>query len=83
VLLRWQEAGIAIEVALLHDMADSRRPIDITRPRAFRSLWHRFLAMFGFRRDRIAGFGSYLPEEQVHTGGGYYAGGGYRSGGFG
>jgi hypothetical protein len=59
-LLRWQEAGIAIEAAALIDPA---RPVPITvrKPPLYRQLWQRMLATVGLRRSPLGGFGGVLP----------------------
>lgn len=68
VLLRWQEQGITIwkKSILNHD-----RPTKLTvhRPSRFRAIWYRAMAMFGFRRNSVGGFGSMIPEES--SGGGF------------
>jgi hypothetical protein len=60
-LLRWQQAGIAIEaVSPLTPAAD---PVAITvrRPPMYRLLWQRMLATIGLRRSPLGGFGGVLP----------------------
>jgi len=61
VLLRWQEAGIPIFCA---DKIDESlmRPLQISRPSNFRSLWYRALAFLGLRRGAGGGFGAWPPE---------------------
>jgi hypothetical protein len=60
-LLRWQEAGIEI---LAKSAKDSSPPIHVTvsRPSRFKASWYRALAILGFRRSSVGGFGSYIPE---------------------
>lgn len=60
VLLRWQEAGVAI---LLEDPFADREPraIAVTRPSRFKSVWYRVLALAGFYRNAAGGFGSLIP----------------------
>lgn len=60
VLLRWQEAGISI---LSKSPLNTQEPllIQVARPSRFKSLWYRALALFGFRRSSVGGFGSFVP----------------------
>ena len=61
VLLRWQEAGISIFCATRAD--DSlMEPLRVGKPRNFRSLWYRALALLGLRRGATGGFGAWPPE---------------------
>jgi hypothetical protein len=59
-LLRWQEAGIAIEADAL---ADAAGPLAVTvrKPPMYRQLWQRMLATVGLRRSPLGGFGGVLP----------------------
>jgi hypothetical protein len=60
VLLRWQEAGIAIDGC---DAAGGGRSVvTIKKPRRYKSLWYLALAVFGFRRSSAGGFGSIVPQ---------------------
>lgn len=61
VLLRWQEAGIAI-LSFAESQADPPQPITVTRPSRFRSLIYRAMALAGFRRNSAGGFGGIVPE---------------------
>ena len=36
-------------------------PIQVSRPSQFRGLWYRFLAMLGFKRNPLGGFGGEIP----------------------
>jgi len=65
VLLRWQEAGIRLEV-FLTTLGTPLRELSVKRPSHFRALWHRALAVFGLRRSTVGGFGNW-PHS---TGGG-------------
>jgi hypothetical protein len=67
VLLRWQQAGIAIEWL---DPAAPRpaQAIEVRRPGRFRSLWYRVLALLGLRRHSAGGFGALIPEPGSSSG---------------
>lgn len=72
VLLRWQEAGIAISV---HDVTGSGvTAITVPKPRRFRSFLYRLLAMAGLRRNAAGGFGSHIPMPSSGGSGGYRGG---------
>ncbi len=58
-LLRWQEAGIAIELKALEGGAPA--PIRVTRPRLYKILTQRLLAVAGFKQSPLGGFGGVLP----------------------
>ena len=58
VLLRWQEDGIAIHAASAGNVGSSH-PIQIHRPRLFRTLWYRALALIGLKRGARGGFGAW------------------------
>jgi hypothetical protein len=60
-LLRWQQAGIAIE--MVSPLAPELVPMPITvrKPPMFRMLWQRILATAGLRRSPLGGFGGVLP----------------------
>jgi hypothetical protein len=61
VLLRWQEGGLAIEAK---DLADREPPvpINIARPKRYRSAWHRVLAMLSLSPNPSGGFGDENSE---------------------
>src|SRR5262249_25861499 len=61
VLLRWQEAGIAIFCGEKVDES-LMRPLQVSKPSNFRSLWYRALAFLGLRRGAGGGFGAWPPE---------------------
>ena len=65
VLLRWQEAGIRLEVCGIAEN-EAVRELMVKRPSHFRALWQRALAMLGLRRGASGGFGNW-PHS---TGGG-------------
>jgi hypothetical protein len=65
VLLRWQEAGIRLEVCGIAENGPVRE-LHVTRPSHFRALWQRALAILGLRRAASGGFGNW-PHS---TGGG-------------
>lgn len=61
VLLRWQEAGLAVQ----HKIAGESThpvPISVSRPSQFRAMWYRALAVVGLRRSSVGGFGSFIPS---------------------
>jgi len=60
ILLRWQEAGIAVESKSAR-FGEAPVPIRVTRPYRFRAAWYRALAVLGLRRNDAGGFGSYPP----------------------
>jgi hypothetical protein len=60
VLLRWQEAGIAMEGC--DAGGGGRASVTVSKPRRYRSLWYLALAMFGFYRSSAGGFGSIVPQ---------------------
>lgn len=68
VLLRWQEAGIAIEAFVAG--SPSPEPIVVKKPSSFRSLWARFLVAMGLKRSSAGGFGAAIPVQS--SGGGYH-----------
>lgn len=58
VLLRWQEAGIKLEV--YGTIAGVQpRELSVNRPSHFRALWQRALALLGLRRSVLGGFGDW------------------------
>lgn len=61
VLLRWQEAGIAIR-AYSETEGESPQTIAVARPGHFRSLLYRAFALAGLRRNSAGGFGGIIPE---------------------
>jgi hypothetical protein len=67
VLLRWQEAGVAI-LAYATQSAGPLEPLTVWRPSHFRRLWYRALVLAGLRRHGGGGFGAAVPED---GGGGY------------
>ncbi len=67
VLLRWQEAGIAILSCAVSD--DQPSPIQIQKPNNFRALWYRAMVLAGLRRNSAGGFGAVVPEPS--SSGGY------------
>jgi hypothetical protein len=60
VLLRWQEGGIEILTVSVQDEGEVSRTM-ITRPSRFKASWYRALAILGFRRSGVGGFGSFIP----------------------
>jgi hypothetical protein len=60
-LLRWQQAGIAIESVMPNDPVAQLVPITVRKPFLYRQLWQRLLATMGLRRSPLGGFGGVLP----------------------
>jgi hypothetical protein len=60
-LLRWQRAGVAIEVQHVGS-AGPPRPVTVDRSSGFGRVWQRALALLGLRRSPMGGFGGTLPE---------------------
>lgn len=60
-LLRWQDAGIAIESVDLHAATPRPEPIRVEKPPRFRSAVHSVLALVGLRRGSAGGFGALIP----------------------
>lgn len=72
VLLRWQEAGVAIALC---DVAGSGvAGITVAKPPRFRSFLYRLLAIMGLRRNSAGGFGSSIPMPSSGGSGGYRGG---------
>lgn len=61
VLLRWQEAGVAIQACDVQ-AASAPVPMKVSRPGNFRLLWYRALVLAGLRRNSAGGFGAVVPE---------------------
>jgi len=61
VLLRWQDAGIAI-LAAETGRSEPAVPITVERPSRYRALWYRALAMIGLKRHNVGGFGGFQGE---------------------
>jgi hypothetical protein len=59
VLLRWQEASIQIFLKLVGS-PEPPAEIVVERPSRFRQMWYRALALFGFRRNSVGGFGAFF-----------------------
>ena len=58
VLLRWQEAGIRLEVYGTTGGGELRE-LSVNRPSHFRALWQRALAILGLRHGAFGGFGNW------------------------
>jgi hypothetical protein len=67
VLLRWQEAGINIQVNDPYD-APPPVPLRVTEPSRFRSLWYRASVLVGLRRNSAGGFGGIVPMPSSSSG---------------
>ncbi|MEK6372095.1 MAG: hypothetical protein AABO58_05315 [Acidobacteriota bacterium] len=70
VLLRWQESGIEV---FLQQPGRFAEPLasKVKRPRMFRSVFYRALAMMGLRKNAAGGFGSVIPMPGEGSGGGF------------
>jgi hypothetical protein len=68
VLRRWQDHGLQIRVV---DLATGQTASNVVvpEPSRFRLAWYTAIALLGFRRSRVGGFGSSIPDET--TGGGF------------
>lgn len=60
-LLRWQQAGIAIESLALDSSPHIPQLIEVRRPPLFRRAWYAFTARLGLRPHPLGGFGGTLP----------------------
>jgi hypothetical protein len=58
VLLRWQQAGIRVEV-FGTKLGVEPAQLSVNRPSYFRALWQRALAVLGLRRGAAGGFGDW------------------------
>lgn len=67
VLLRWKEAGIEL-YAQDPENTVPPFPMEVDRPSAFRSLFHRALTLAGLRRNSAGGFGSIVPQPSQSSG---------------
>ncbi|MBI4026132.1 MAG: hypothetical protein HY360_14190 [Verrucomicrobia bacterium] len=63
-LRRWQEAGIQVYGKSL-DSSESPALINVERPSRFGLVWYRFLALIGFRRNLLGGFGGVVPDSSA------------------
>jgi hypothetical protein len=62
VLLRWQNAGVAILALDLAATPQVPVPIRVARPHRFGSVLQRLLVTLGLRRNSAGGFGAVVPE---------------------
>jgi hypothetical protein len=60
ILLRYQEAGLKIEIAM--PTSQEAQAIKISRPTWYRHLWYALMVQAGFRRNSAGGFGAIVPE---------------------
>lgn len=61
VLVRWQEGGIEL-LGQDAQSAGPPQPLQVSRPKGFKTIWYRLLAMAGLRRNSAGGFGSVIPH---------------------
>jgi len=66
-LLRWQEAGVTIELKRL-DEPGAPVPCEVPKPSWFGWAWQRALAAVGLSRGRGGGFGDWVPEPSSSSG---------------
>jgi len=62
VLVRWQEAGIAMSSVDPYARETRRDPTTITKPFGLRLMCRRAFALLGLRRNSAGGFGAIVPE---------------------
>lgn len=60
VLYRWQEAGIKIKSININGQSSPQDEL-ISKPRMFKSIWYRILAMAGLYSNCSGGFGGIIP----------------------
>jgi hypothetical protein len=67
VLLRWQDSGIQVRAM---DLANGRpaQQITLAKPSGFKLAWYAAVALLGFRRSNVGGFGSTIPEQTARSG---------------
>jgi len=67
VLRRWQESGLTMRVI---DLASGRSDANVVipKPSRFRLAWYGALAVLGFRRSNVGGFGSTIPDATERRG---------------
>jgi hypothetical protein len=70
VFLRWQEAGIELYIKNPLD-GFGAKPLIVTAPSRYRSMWYRVLALVGLRRASVGGFGAVVPTPGQPGGSGY------------
>jgi hypothetical protein len=68
VLLRWQQAGIAITAKNVRT-PDPANPIVVSKPSRFKRLWYVAMVLVGLERNSTGGFGGVLPEAGSGGGG--------------
>jgi hypothetical protein len=62
VLVRWQEAGVALSSANAYAREAARQPITVTKPFGLRLMCLRALTLLKLRRNSAGGFGGIVPE---------------------
>ena len=68
VALRWQLAGLRLQVVAPASGGSVPQPLQVQRPRLFRWMWHRALASLGLRRNSAGGFGAVVPQPSSSSG---------------
>jgi hypothetical protein len=68
VLLRWQQAGIAVSTKNIKTPEPPQR-INVSKPSRFKRLWYAALVIAGLQRNSAGGFGDVLPEAGSGGGG--------------
>jgi len=61
-LLRWQEAGLKLEIILLDDPAPGPEPFTVRRPKWYAAMFQRMLAASGLHRAQGGGFGAWVEN---------------------
>lgn len=65
VLFGWQEAGLRITSAA--PAGGVARPLTLSRPSAFRDVFHQLATLAGLRRNAAGGFGGPIPRPAEHS----------------
>ncbi len=69
VLYRYQEAKLPISRVALE--GDPPKPIEVSRPRSYKSLWYRLNVFAGLKRNSAGGFGAMTPDPAATGGSGF------------
>ena len=69
VLYRWKEAGLSFARKDIDGGPIS--PLEVSRPRSFKTAWYRALVLLGLKRNSAGGFGSVVPTPSSSGGGGF------------